>query len=85
MGRKRVKYENKGIDQYNETKTFFNNRDDPLLSRKEAARYTGRSPGTLAVIDCNKTYDLQPVKIRGRVFYLKSVLDQFLSKDLLPE
>lgn len=67
-----------------ELSTFYNDRDDPLMSRKEAARYAGRSPGTLAVIDCKKSYDLKPIKIRGRVYYLKSVIDKFLSEDLNP-
>lgn len=73
------------VSKEDEFPTFYNSRSDPLYSRKEAARYTRRSPGTLAVIDCNKTYDLKPVKIRGRVYYPKSALDRFLSEGLRPE
>lgn len=75
---------NKSINETDEIQTFFNSREDPLLSRKEAARYMKMSPGSLAVMDCNKTYDLRPVKIRGRVYYHKSALDDFLSIDLRP-
>ena len=64
--------------------TFFNSREDPLLSIKEAARYVRMSPGYLAVLDCTKSFDLKPVKIRGRVYYYKSVLDDFLNADLKP-
>lgn len=63
---------------------FFKSREDPLLSRKEAARYVRMSPGYLAILDCTKAIDLKPVKIRNRVYYYKSVLDEFLNADLKP-
>lgn len=75
---------NKNLNETNETQDFFTSREDPLLSRKEAAKYMRMSPGSLAVIDCMKTYDLEPVKIGGRAYYYKSVLDKFLSRNLKP-
>ena len=36
---------------------------EPLLDRKSAARYLNVAPGTLAVWDCTKRYDLKPIKI----------------------
>jgi hypothetical protein len=56
---------------------------DPLLSRKDAAKYLGNlAPGTLAVWDCTKRYDLKPLKAGNRVVYRKSVLDKFLERQL---
>jgi len=57
---------------------------DPLLTRKEAARYINYSPGTLAVWDCTKRYNLRPIKIGRSVRYRKSYLDQFLEQNLRP-
>ena len=51
---------------------------DTLLNRKQAARYTGFTAGTLAVWDCTKRHDLQPIKIGRSVRYRKSVLDAFI-------
>jgi predicted DNA-binding transcriptional regulator AlpA len=53
---------------------------DPLLNRKEAARYLGLSPGTLAVWDCTKRHNLNPIKIGYAVRYLQSDLDRFLEQ-----
>ena len=57
---------------------------DVLLDRKAAAEYLGSlkplSPGTLAVWDCTKRYDLKPVKVGGVVRYWKSNLDKFLEE-----
>ena len=55
---------------------------DPLLNRKEAARFLNVSPGTLAVWDCTKRYDLKPIKIGRAVRYRRSSLDQFLENQL---
>ena len=59
---------------------------DDLLTRKEAAKYLGGlNPGTLAVWDCTKRYDLQPIKIgRRAVRYRRSSLDRFLSDQTKP-
>ena len=57
-------------------------RDDTLLSRKEAARYLKVNPGTLAVWDCTKRYDLKPLKVGRAVRYRKSDLDRFLEDRL---
>ena len=51
---------------------------DTLMNRKQAARYTGFTAGTLAVWDCTKRHDLQPIKIGRSVRYRKSVLDAFI-------
>jgi predicted DNA-binding transcriptional regulator AlpA len=54
---------------------------DPLLNRKEAARYINFAPGTLAVWDCTKRYDLKPIKIGKSVRYRRSELDRFLERN----
>ena len=56
---------------------------DPLLDRKEAAKYLGlKNPGTLAVWDCTKRHNLSPIKVGGAVRYRKSSLDKFLEGQL---
>lgn len=55
---------------------------EPLLDRKSAAKYLSVSPGTLAVWDCTKSYDLKPLKIGRAVRYRRSSLDQFLESQL---
>jgi len=55
---------------------------EPLLDRKSAAKYLGLSPGTLAVWDCTKRYDLKPLKVGRAVRYRKSDLDDFLNNQL---
>lgn len=52
---------------------------DTLLNRKQASRYTGFTAGTLAVWDCTKRHNLQPIKIGRSVRYRKSVLDAFIA------
>lgn len=56
----------------------------PLLNRKEAAKYLNVSPGTLAVWDCTKRYDLKPLKIGRAVRYRLADLNQFLADQLKP-
>ncbi|MBL7682043.1 MAG: helix-turn-helix domain-containing protein [Flavipsychrobacter sp.] len=53
---------------------------EPLLNRKEAARYINYSYGTLAVWDSTQRYDLKPIKIGRTVRYRKSALDAFLEE-----
>lgn len=55
---------------------------DPLLDRKSAARYLNLSPGTLAVWDCTKRYNLNPIKIGRSVRYRKADLDKFIEQRL---
>lgn len=51
--------------------------EDPWYNRKQAARYLGDySPGTLAVWDCTKRYNLNPQKIGRSVRYRRSDLDK---------
>lgn len=58
---------------------------DQLLDRTAAAKYLGGlKPGTLAVWDCTKRYDLKPIRIGNRIRYKKSVLDQFLKERMTP-
>lgn len=52
---------------------------DTLFDRKTAAKYMKLSAGTLAVWDCTKRYNLQPLKIGRSVRYRKSVLDAFIA------
>lgn len=56
--------------------------EEQLLSRKAAARYLNVSPGTLAVWDCLKKYDLKPIKAGRAVRYRKANLDAFLERQL---
>lgn len=56
--------------------------NDPLLDRKTAAKYLKVSPGTLAVWDCTKRYDLKPKKVGRSVRYRKSDLDAFINRTL---
>jgi len=57
-------------------------KDDSLLDRKSAARYLRLAPGTLAVWDCTKRYDLKPIKIGRAVRYRRSDLDKFIEERL---
>ena len=59
------------------------NQTEPLLDRKTAARYLAVSPGTLAVWDCTKRYDLKPIKVGRAVRYRKADLDRFLEERLV--
>jgi hypothetical protein len=60
--------------------------EDDLLNRVEAAKYLGGfKPRTLAVWDCTKRYDLQPIKVgRKAVRYRRSSLDRFLKEYMSP-
>jgi len=60
-------------------------RFDPMLSRVEAWAYTGFKPGTLAVWDCNRRYDLQPIKFGNAVRYRLSSLNRFADERMRPE
>lgn len=51
---------------------------EPLLGRKEAAAILRVSPGTLAVWDCTKRFDLRPIKVGNRVRYTRTNLIRFL-------
>lgn len=55
---------------------------EPLLDRKTAAKYLCVSPGTLAVWDCTKRYDLKPIKVGRAVRYRRADLDAFLNAQL---
>ena len=56
--------------------------NEPLMDRKTAAKYMGVSPGTLAVWDCTKRYDLRPHKSGRKVMYRRADLDRFLERQL---
>jgi hypothetical protein len=59
--------------------------EDELLDRIAAAKYLGGiKPQTLAVWDCNKRYDLKPIKIGKLVRYKRSVLDAFIKERMTP-
>jgi excisionase family DNA binding protein len=53
---------------------------DPLLSRRDAARYLGLTEKTLATWASTGRQILPMVKIGGRVKYRKSVLDKFIAE-----
>ncbi|OOQ57407.1 hypothetical protein BC343_15020 [Mucilaginibacter pedocola] len=61
----------------------MNNKHDPFLNRKEAARHTKLSPHSFKTWDSRKTYDLKPEMRGGRVVYRRSVLDAFLEQRLI--
>jgi hypothetical protein len=61
---------------------IYDNQEE-IFDRPTAARYLKFSPGTLAVWDSTKRYDLSPIKIGRSVRYKKSVLDQFLERRLI--
>lgn len=75
-------YNSKNTDD--DTKQAKFDKNDILMSRKEAATYIGFKAGTLAVWDCTKRYDLKPVRYGRTVRYLKSVLDAFLLAGMQP-
>lgn len=56
--------------------------EEVLIDRKTAAKYLGVSPGTLAVWDCTKRYNLKPLKIGRAVRYRKAYLDEFVNASL---
>ena len=56
--------------------------NEPLLDRKTAAKYLNVAPGTLAVWDCTKRYDLKPIKIGRAVRYRRADLDKFIEQRL---
>lgn len=55
---------------------------DPLLNRVKAAEYLDISPGTLAVWDSTKKYNLEPIKVGSNVRYRRSSLDRFIAQRL---
>ncbi|MES2479444.1 MAG: helix-turn-helix domain-containing protein [Bacteroidota bacterium] len=57
---------------------------EPLLDRKMAAKLLNVSPGTLAVWDSTKRYNLQPLRAGNRVRYRRSVLEDFLNRQVQP-
>jgi hypothetical protein len=57
---------------------------EPLLDRKSAAKYLSVAPGTLAIWDCTKRYDLRPIKVGRAVRYRRADLDKFLDDRLKP-
>lgn len=57
------------------------NNPEPLMNREEAAKYLGITPGTLAVWDSTKRYNLGTIKVGRRlVRYRRSDLDRFLEE-----
>jgi hypothetical protein len=62
----------------------MSDKTEPLLDRKTAARYLNVSPGTLAVWDCTKRYNLNPLKIGRAVRYRRADLDRFIERTLWP-
>lgn len=60
----------------------MNQNNEPLLDRKSAAKYLNVAPGTLAVWDCTKRYDLKPIKIGRAVRYRRSDLNDFIEQRL---
>ena len=60
-------------------------RFDPLLTRVEAAAYTGFEPGTLATWDYTKRYDLQPIRYVNAVRYRLSSINRFADLQVNPD
>ena len=57
---------------------------EALLDRKAAAKFLSLSPGTLAVWDCTKRYDLKPIKVGRAVRYRLADLERFLFERMRP-
>jgi hypothetical protein len=57
---------------------------EALLDRKSAAKFLCVAPGTLAVWDCTKRYDLKPIKVGRAVRYRLADLENFLAERLKP-
>ncbi|MFA7281083.1 MAG: helix-turn-helix domain-containing protein [Sterolibacterium sp.] len=55
-------------------------RDDHLFSRKEAARYLGISPKTLAAWASTGRFKIAIVRIGRLIKHRRSVLDEFISE-----
>jgi predicted DNA-binding transcriptional regulator AlpA len=55
------------------------------MDRRAAAKYIGFAHGTLAVWDCNKRYDLKPIKIGRSVRYTRANLDAFMQQQVKPD
>ena len=59
---------------------------DEKVYRKAAAPYVKHTVRTLRVYDSTKRYDLQPQKEEnGRVYYWRSVLDEYRERRLKPQ
>lgn len=56
---------------------------EPLWNREQAAKYLNYAPGTLAVWDCTKRYDLQPIKIGRSIRYKPDHIRAFAARHLL--
>jgi predicted DNA-binding transcriptional regulator AlpA len=52
--------------------------EEPLLNRKQAAKYLNVAVGTLCVWDSTKRYNLEPIKLGKCVRYRRSSLDRFI-------
>lgn len=61
----------------------FDENEDGLMDRKQAAKYLNLAPHTLAVWDCTGRYDLSPIKIGRAVRYRRSSLDRFIERNLM--
>ncbi|MBK8227481.1 MAG: DNA-binding protein [Flavobacteriales bacterium] len=55
-----------------------------MLDRYEASAFTGFKPGTLAVWDSTKAYDLEPIKFGNAVRYRLSSLNRFADERIRP-
>ena len=80
LGYQDLNFENESKYIREENSTY-----DRLLSRREAAKYIGFKPNTLAVWACNGRFDLKPIKIGRSVRYKKSVLDKFMEQSTIVE
>lgn len=56
---------------------------EPLWTREQAAKYLNYSPGTLAVWDSTKRYDLKPMKIGRSVRYSPRYIREFAARHFL--
>lgn len=55
--------------------------ESPLLCRKDAARYLGIAPQTLAQWACSGRYPLPYITIGRRAMYRRTALDQFIAQN----
>lgn len=49
-----------------------------MMTAKQAAEYLGIKVQTMALWRCKKMYDLAYIRVGGKIFYQKSVIDEWV-------
>lgn len=61
----------------------MNNTLNERMTRKEAAKYLGVAPKTLAQWACHRTHQLPYIKVGRQVQYFRKDLDRFLEANIV--